>query len=216
MKFFTALAIVLAASAVHAQEPDAAVERARIKAEREVAEGRYAEAQKVCRGKFAVNDCLDRARRDHNEAVSGLKLQERVLDDAERKRRAADRQREIDERSSPARQQEAQEKRAKALADQQEREARATEKAAKRAGEQAGREQKGPRVKEPHGAPGPQGTPRAPHADQGSAPTPEEAARNRAAYEARLQEAEKHKAEVAQRNAKRTKPASPDLPTPPR
>ena len=172
MKFFTALAIVLAASAVHAQEPDAAVERARIKAEREVAEGRYAEAQKVCRGKFAVNDCLDRARRDHNEAVSGLKLQER--------------------------------------------EARAAEKAAKRAGDQAGREQKGPRVKEPHGAPGPQGTPRAPHADQGNAPTPEEAARNRAAYEARLQEAEKHKAEVAQRNAKRTKPASPDLPTPPR
>ena len=216
------IAVVLAlmlmgiGAAAHAEGPEAAAERARIKGEREVAEARYKEAQKACYARFAVNDCLDKARREHNATAAELKRQLNVLDDAERKRLAAQRQREIDERSSPERQQQAAEKRAKAVAEQQERDARAAEKAAKRAADDAEREQRGPRAKEPHGPSGPQGTPRDPQAPKSHAPTAEEAAKNRAAYEAHLQEAEKHKAEVEDRNAKRTKQPSPDLPPPAR
>ena len=215
MKHLAPFALVLAAFAAHAQAPDAAAERARIKSEREAAEARYTEAQKACRAKFAVNDCMDDARRAHNVVVNELKRQERVLNDAERKRKAAERQKDIDERNSPERQKEAAEKRAKAVADQQERDARAAEKAGKRATDEAEREKRGPRVKEPHGASGPQGKPREPQAAKGHGLTPEEAAKNRAAHDARIQEAEQHRAEVAERNAKRTNPPAADLPLPP-
>lgn len=216
MRLFAVLAIALAAASAHAEGPEAAVERERIKSEGAAAEARYQEAQKACYGKFAVNDCLDKARREHNAATSDLKRQKRVLDDAERKRLAAERQREIDARSSPERQQEAAEKRAKAAAEQQERDARAAEKAAKRAADDAEREQRGPRTKEPHGPSSPQGRPRDPQVPKSHAPTPEQAAKNRADWDARQEEAEKHKAEVADRNARRTKPVSPDLPPPAR
>jgi colicin import membrane protein len=210
------LAVAMAAAAAHAQSPEDAAERERIAGERAVAEGRYVEAQKVCRGKFAVNDCLEKARREHNDVVSGLKRQERVLNDAERKRRAAERQKEIDERSSPERQKEAAEKRAKSVAEQQERDARASEKAAKRAADDAERQKHGPRVKEPKGASGPQGSPREPMEAKSHGPTAEEAAKNRAEHQARLEEAERHKAAIEERNAKRSKPASAELPPPPR
>ena len=49
-----------------------------------------------------------------------------------------------------------------------------------------------------------------------NAPSAAEAAKNRAEYEARLREAQKHKAEIAERNAKRGKPPAADLPPPPR
>ncbi|MBC5783657.1 hypothetical protein H8N03_11930 [Ramlibacter sp. USB13] len=216
MKHFVPLAIAIAAFAAHAQAPDDAAERARIRGERQAAEARYTEAQKACRAKFAVNDCLDDARRAHNVEVNELKRQERVLNDAERKRKAAERQRDIDERNSPERQKEAAEKRAKAAAEQQEREAQAAEKAAKKSADDAERARRGPRVKEPHGSSGPQGKPRDPKAPASHAPTPDEAAKNRAAYEERLREAQRHKAEVAERNAKKGKSASADLPPPAR
>ena len=211
-----ALALAGAALAAGAQVPDASAERTRIAAERAAAEARHTEAQKACYGKFAVNDCLEKARREHNTVLSELKRQERVLNDTERRAKAAERQREIDERSSPERQKEAAEKRSKAAAEQQEREARAAEKGAKRAADQAEREKQGPRVKEAHGATGPQGSPRTPQAPRSHAPTAEEAAKNKADWEARVQDAQRHKAEVAEREAQRTKPAAADLPPPPR
>jgi len=215
MKLLAALSLVLAAAAVHAQAPDEAAERARIRQERETAETRLKEAEKVCRTKFAVNDCVAEARRERNATVTELKRQERILNDAERTRKAAERQKEIDERSSPEKQREAAEKRAKSLQEQQDREARATEKAAKKAADDAEREKRGPRsTKEAKGSTGPQGSPREPQAAKNHGPSPEEAARNKAEYEQRVKEAEKHKADIAARNAKRTKPASPDLPPP--
>ena len=45
-------------------------------------------------------------------------------------------------------------------------------------------------------------------------PTADEAAKNRADYDRRIAEAEKHKAEIAARNAKRSKPPAADLPAP--
>jgi colicin import membrane protein len=209
-------ALALLVSVVHAQPvPSEAAERERLHGERAAADKRLVEAQKACRAKFAVNDCLDKAKREYNASVGELKRQERILDDAQRKQRAADRQREIDERNSPEHQQQEAAKRAKALADQQEREARAAEKAAKRSADEAEHAKRGAQVKTPKGEPGPQGSPRDPRAPVAHGPTPEEALRNRAAYEERLQEAEKHKAEVAARNAQRKKPASADLPPPP-
>lgn len=211
------LALALLASvAAHAEQvPNEAAERDRLHSEHAAADKRLAEAQKACRAKFAVNDCLDKARREYNATVGELKRQERVLDDAERKQRAAARQKEIDERHSAEHEQQEAAKRAKALADQQEREARAADKAAKRSADEAEHAKRGAQVKTPKGGTGPQGSPRDPHAPEAHGPTPEEALRNRAAYEERLQEAEKHKAEVAARNAQRKKPASADLPPPP-
>jgi colicin import membrane protein len=210
------LALALLASIAHAQQvPDEAAERERLHSERSAADKRLAQAQKACRAKFAVNDCMNDARREYNATVGELKRQERILDDAQRKQRAAARQKEIDERHSPEHQQQEAAKRAKALADQQERDARAAEKAAKRSADEAEHAKRAPQVRTPRGEPGPQGSPRDPHAPAAHGPTPEEAAKNRAEYEQRLQEAEKHKAEVAARNAQRKKPASADLPPPP-
>jgi colicin import membrane protein len=210
------LALALLASIAHAQQvPDEAAERDRLHSERSAADKRLAQAQKACRAKFAVNDCMNDARREYNATVGELKRQERILDDAQRKQRAAARQKEIDERHSPEHQQQEAAKRAKALADQQERDARAAEKAAKRSADEAEHAKRAPQVRTPRGEPGPQGSPRDPHAPVAHGPTPEEAAKNRAEYEQRLQEAGKHKAEVAARNAQRKKPASADLPPPP-
>lgn len=215
MKLFAAFALVLA-GACHAQAQDAAAERERIKVERAAADARHAEAQKACRAKFAVNDCLAEARRAHNAAESELKRQERLLDEAERKHRAIERQKDLDERKAAREDQDAAEKRAKALADQEDRERRSAEKAAKRAADDAERRQRGPRAQPAEESHGPQGSPREPQPPKATGPTASEAAKNRAAYEARVQEAERHKAEVAARNAKKTKPPAADLPPPPR
>jgi hypothetical protein len=214
MKHRVLFALAFAAAAVHAQVPDAAAERERIKAERGAAEARYKEAQKACRQKFAVTDCLDKARREHNTATDELKRQEHVLNDAERRKRAADAQKQIDEKNSPEQQQKEAERRARNLAEQQERDAKAAEKASKRAADEAQREKKGPRAKAPHGASGPQGGARDPRAPVAHGPTPTEAAKNRTDYDRRIAEAEQHKAEIAARNAKRTKPPAADLPPP--
>jgi hypothetical protein len=216
MKHRFLLALAFAAAAVHAQTvPDEAAERDRLARERQVAEAKYKEAQKSCRAKFAVTDCLDKARREYQQVVGGIKRQEHVLNDVERKRRAAEAQRQIDEKNSPEAQQAAAEKRARALSEQQQREAQAAEKAARRAADEAKKEQRGPREKAPHGASGPQGSAREPALPKAHGPSAEEQAKNRAEYEQRIAEAEKHKAEIAARNAARTKAPSADLPPPP-
>ncbi|MDE2607785.1 MAG: hypothetical protein KGL68_17880 [Burkholderiales bacterium] len=200
-RFLLAFALAATAAGVQAQVPDEAAQRERIRVEREAAGKRFDEAQKACRSKFAVNDCVDQARRERDDVLSGLKRQERVLDDAERMRRAAERQKALDERRSPERQQEEAQRRAKALADQKSRDARAAAKGAGRT---------------PDGRPAPQGTPRGPVSPGSHGISPEEAAKNRAEYEQRMREAQQHKAEVEARNAKRTQPPAAPLPTPPR
>ena len=79
---------------------DDATERARIRDERAAAEARYAQEQQAGRGRAAVNDCQDKARRAHNATLSTLRRQERILDDAERQRRAAEHQKDIDQRNA--------------------------------------------------------------------------------------------------------------------
>lgn len=216
MKILAACALaLLAAFPAVAQDPGAERERERIRAQRAAAETRFADAKRACNARFAVNDCVDRASRAHNAELADLRRQERALNDAERRQRAAERLRAQEERRAAEADQAAAERRARAVAKQQEREAQAAEKLRRQAEEQARRAQN-PRVpKEPSGPPQPQGSARAPQGPKGPAITAEEAARNRAAHEARVREAQQHKAEVQQRMATRSKPAASGLPVPP-
>jgi len=214
MKTLPALALaLLAAAAVHAQGDQA--ERERIKAERATIDARFAAQEKACRARFAVTDCVQQAQRERNAAVAELRRQERVLNDAERKRRAAERQQELDERNSPEKRARDEERRRQAVIEQNERALRAAEKAQKKAEDEAQKAAKGPReAKAASGPQGPQGSARAPQAPKSHGPTAEEAASNRAAYEARIRAAEEHNAQLRARNAKRSKPAASGLPVP--
>lgn len=214
MKPFLAFALALAAVLpAYAQDDDRA-ERERIDAERKALDARFAERKKECNAKFAVNDCVEQATREKNAAMAELRRQERVLNAAERKRRAAERLKAQEERNSPERQREEEERRARAQQDQRDREARAAGKAQKWAAQQAERASAPRRAKAFPGPSGPQGEPRAPGAAKGPTVTPDAAAKNRAAYEERLREAEAHRKEVQERVAKRAKPAASALPVP--
>lgn len=217
MKILAACTLaLLAACSAHAQDADAERnrERERIRSERTAADARYAEAKRACNARFAVNDCVDRATRAHNTTVGELRRQELLINDAERRQRADERLRELEERNSPQARKEAEERRARAAADQKEREAEAAGKARKRAQQQEERAAHPLAAKSPSGPSGPQGSARAPGQSKGSPLSAEEAASNRAAYEARLREAEEHKAEVRERIATRAKPAASALPIP--
>ena len=215
MKPLLALALaLLALPAAHAAEDQA--ERERLKAERTAIEARFNEQEKACRARFAVTDCVKDAQRERNAALGNVRRQERILNDAERKQRAAERQKELEERNSPEKKAADAERRRQAVLDQQEREARAAEKAQKKSQDEASKAARAASrtSKEPSGPHGPQGTPRAPHEAKRHGPTPEEAAKNRAAYEARLKAAEEHNAQLREKAAKRKKPAASDLPIP--
>ena len=198
-----------------AQQAAANAERERLNAEHAAVNSRFAEAQKACRAKFAVTDCIKKAQREHNQAVSDLRRQERVLNEAERIRRAAEHQRAVDERNAPEKKQAEAERHRQAAIEQAEREAKAAEKARKKAEDDAQKAARGPHPpKAPPEAHGPHGTPRPPHAAASHGLTPEEIAKNRAAYDARIREADAHNAQLREKLATRKKPAASDLPIP--
>lgn len=126
--------LALFACIAHAQQPSddasADAERKRLRAEREKAEAIFKAEEKACYAKFAVNDCIAKARSRRREAVSDLRRQEVALNDAERKRKAAERQRSIDERNSPPRG-------AASQPSEADRQLRANERAAERAAQAA-------------------------------------------------------------------------------
>jgi hypothetical protein len=92
----------LAACAAHAQGQDPSIdaERKRLQEERAKVEAEYKADEKACYAKFAVNSCLDKAKAKRREAVSDLRRQEISLNDAERKRKAAERERSIEDRAN--------------------------------------------------------------------------------------------------------------------
>ncbi len=75
-------------------------ERARIARERDEATLRFQQRQRECEQRFAVTACVDEARAEHRQALLRLRGQESVLDEAERKRRAAQRMAAIREKVS--------------------------------------------------------------------------------------------------------------------
>lgn len=71
------------------EEPEAR-ERARIRAARASEQERSAELERACYARFAVNDCLIEVRRARRDVLADLRRQELSLNDAQRKRRAAE------------------------------------------------------------------------------------------------------------------------------
>ena len=66
-------------------------ERARIAGERHAIEARYAAEAAECRRHFVVSACLEDVRRRQRQALAAPRREELQLDDAERRRRAAER-----------------------------------------------------------------------------------------------------------------------------
>lgn len=66
-----------------------AAERERIAGERALIETRYAEERLACQQNFVVTACVDDARRREREAIGNLRRQEALLDETQRRQRAA-------------------------------------------------------------------------------------------------------------------------------
>lgn len=77
---------------------DTATQRSRIAAERQAAEQHYQAQARDCQNRFAVAACTDQAKAERRAALDMLRRQEILLDDAERKARAAERLRSIEDK----------------------------------------------------------------------------------------------------------------------
>jgi colicin import membrane protein len=71
------------------------IERERIQAERAQVEAAYASRERECRGRFIVTACIEDAQRERRQALERLRGQQEVLDEAQRKQRAAQRMEQI-------------------------------------------------------------------------------------------------------------------------
>ena len=86
-----------------AQESTDTAELARIDAQRDRAETEFASQERACYARFAVNDCIETARKRRRDAMAELRRQEIAINDAERRRRAAARVRELEARQAEQR-----------------------------------------------------------------------------------------------------------------
>jgi colicin import membrane protein len=87
---------------VSAPATDATQERQRIAAEKQQAEQRFEAARRECETRFAVSSCVDQARSERRRALEHLGARQAVLDDAQRRQRAAERMRAISEKARQA------------------------------------------------------------------------------------------------------------------
>jgi colicin import membrane protein len=85
-----AFAVTLAAPGLAGTE-DTAAERDRIARERSAAQQRFDAQERACADRFAVTACVDAARRERRESLGRLRREETLLDEAQRKRLAAER-----------------------------------------------------------------------------------------------------------------------------
>jgi colicin import membrane protein len=85
------LGLVFAAAA----QGDARAERTRIRAEIAAAENAFDAQARDCRARFIVTACVDEARRTRDERVQALRREQSLLDETQRRRRAAQRQAQI-------------------------------------------------------------------------------------------------------------------------
>lgn len=101
MRLLAALALA-AWLPLQAAEPagSEAQERARIAAERQAVEAAHAARVRDCQGRFAVTPCIEEARAVRREKLIALRRQQSLLDEAQRKQRAAERMATIRERVS--------------------------------------------------------------------------------------------------------------------
>ncbi len=109
------------------------VERARIGAERARLEAGFTAEEAACYKKFMVFNCLDAIKPRRRDAMAELRRQEVLLDEQDRKARAAEQIRKTEEKTSLEKQQEAADRRASSLKDFEERLERDKQKNADRA-----------------------------------------------------------------------------------
>jgi uncharacterized membrane-anchored protein YhcB (DUF1043 family) len=177
---------VLLASYEPARADDSA-ERARIARERADVEARFQAQRRECETRFAVTACVDEARAGHRQALQRLRREEGVLDEAQRRQRAAARLSAIEEKQRAERE--------RASAPRAERPA--AEPLQVRAPRQAASAAARP-ASAPASAP-----------DRAA-----EEARKRAAFEARQREAREHREQAEQRRAQREKSGKAAAPLP--
>lgn len=133
-----ALALVVLAATGHAQPVEAGKEmslqaqRARLEESRNQEEARFTAESVACYQRFAVTDCLNKAKTRHYASMAVLRRQEVSLNDAERQLKAAEQLSRIEEKSSPQTLQDQADKRAAAQKDQEARQQRADQKALER------------------------------------------------------------------------------------
>lgn len=191
MRMIAALALA-AWLPLHAAEPvgSDAQERARIAAERQAAESAYADRVRECQGRFAVTPCIEEARAARREKMIALRRQQALLDEAQRKQRAAERMAAIRDKVS------AEETRKSQPAT----EPRAREAPMRIVAPRAGRVASAP----------------VPPASAASAARSAAEERKRARYEARQREAQAHREDAQRRAAERAASGKkPSAPLPP-
>lgn len=127
-----ALLLTLLCSGVLAQSdvsaPALDTERNRIASERSAVESKYRAEEKTCYLRFSVTDCLKDARARRRTSLADLHRQDLSLGDAQRKLKAAEHLKKIEEKAAENQDQEAQ-KRARAINEQRIREEKAEKKA---------------------------------------------------------------------------------------
>lgn len=197
------------------------VESARITKERDALKLSLEQQRQACYQKLAVTPCLNDARDQHNEKMRDLKRQEVALNEMQRKAAAADRVRALDQRNSPEVQLKRAQNRGKAMQDATQREDSRAERQASRKAKQDGpaSSQKAAKVPKPEGASqAPQGALRKPPMTK---VTPEQRPgqsakmeRGRQQAAAREKAVAERRANAAEREAKRKKPAAAGLPMP--
>ena len=107
-------------------------ERFRIGADRARLEATFAFEHTTCYKRFLVNKCLDEVKLVRREALADLRRQEIVLNDQERKAKAAEQLQKIEDKLSPEKLQQEADKRAQAVKDFEDRMAREKQKNADR------------------------------------------------------------------------------------
>lgn len=200
------LALLAAATAASAQSGlTSGADAANIQSERHAVEQRFEAARLDCAGRFALTACLDRARAARRHDLDALAKREAVLDDAQRRARAAERLRAIDDKVRAAAQARSGSAAAPAAAG-----VPAAASSAVVATPEAARASAPPTST----APLRRAAPRA--ATSASVPSVAEIERRRADYQRRQQAAQAHRRAALQRDAERTarKPPAASLPLP--
>lgn len=85
------LAALASAAAPSLATTDAAAERERIARERVEVQGALTKQEVACQERFVVTPCVEAARKAEREALARLRRQEVLLDEQQRKQRAAER-----------------------------------------------------------------------------------------------------------------------------
>lgn len=209
--FIASCAAATGQTATISEDQAADAERAAISAERSRSEAAYLQEQKACYQKFAVNDCLRDAGGRHRKLAADLRHREIALNDAQRKRQAAEQARSRQEKAEAERQkqagQQSGDQQTKAAQDLQKRQERAASGSNDRAKGAAGESKNVQDAKAREQR----------HLDEtaSQARKAASAATQRAEYDEKIKAAAERKADLERRRKENPKPPANPLPMPP-